>query len=105
MRRATVGTKKPVWMKDKDGNPVKVDEVAEYSDGLMAKLLAAHWPEKYREVVKSELSGPGGEPLQLSAPTQVVIYLPQKEVSDGNGNGSKALIVERSIPSLPDKAS
>lgn len=37
-----------------------------------------------------------GQPLPSGSPTQIVIYLPQKVVPDENGgNGSHALIVER----------
>jgi hypothetical protein len=50
--RATTGVKRGVWMKDEDGKPVKVEDVAEFSDGLMSLLLKAHWPERYRDPAK-----------------------------------------------------
>jgi hypothetical protein len=48
-KRATVGIKRGVWMKDENGKPVKVDEISEVSDGLAIQLLKAHLPDKYRE--------------------------------------------------------
>ena len=48
-KRAAVGVKRGVWMKDADGNPIKVEDIAEVSDGLASFLLKAHRPEKYRE--------------------------------------------------------
>ena len=47
--RAHTGILKPIWMKDANGNPVKVDEVREPSDVLTIFLLKSHKPEVYRE--------------------------------------------------------
>ena len=86
-RRATIGTKRGVWMKDKDGNPVKVDEVTEFSDGLAMLLLKAHWPEKYREPRESTSATatlPDGGTLSMTVvhspidPEQVTGPAPQK---------------------------
>ena len=61
--RASVGLKRGVWMKDENGKPVRVEEVAEVSDGLAALLLKAHKPEKYRETVNQVLTNPDGTAL------------------------------------------
>ena len=61
--RASVGLKRGVWMKDENGRPVRVEEVAEVSDGLAALLLKAHKPEKYRETVNQVLTNPDGTAL------------------------------------------
>lgn len=68
--RASVGLKRGVWMKDENGKPVRVEEVAEVSDGLAALLLKAHKPEKYRETVNQVLTNPDGTAL---APISVSI--------------------------------
>lgn len=72
LRRAQIGTDEPVWMKDENGKPVKVDVVKKYSDTLLIFLLKALNPQKYRETVRQELSGPGGLPIQT---TQVQVNL------------------------------
>lgn len=59
--RAHSGVKKPIWMKDEDGKPVKVDEVREPSDTLAIFLLKAHAPAKYREQIS--LGNIDGTPL------------------------------------------
>jgi hypothetical protein len=50
---------------DVNGNP-RVLTIRAYSDSLMALLLKAHKPDKYRENTSLELSGKGGGPVQLS---------------------------------------
>lgn len=62
-KRATTGTMEPVWMKDENGRPVKVDSVPRMSDTLLIFLLKAHKPHMYRETIRSEVSGPDGAPL------------------------------------------
>ena len=82
--RATVGTARPIWMKDSDGNPTCVDTVLEPSDRLMELYLKAGAPDKYRE--RTELTGANGSPLSLA--TQVVFQLP------GTGREPKPVDVE-----------
>jgi hypothetical protein len=43
----------------------EIGEVREYSDTLLVHLLKAHRPEKYRERVAAELSGPQGGAIRL----------------------------------------
>lgn len=38
----------------------------EYSDQLLLTLAKAHWPEKYRDNVKHEHSGPDGGPIPIT---------------------------------------
>lgn len=82
-QRATEGVSRPIWMKDADGVPIKVDTVKEPSDTLMIFLLKAHAPEKYRETSNVRLSNSDGKPLpaQIIAPV-VQFVLPQKTTVD-----------------------
>lgn len=64
-KRATTGTMEPIWRNDENGKPVKVDQVARCSDTLLIFLLKANRPEKYRETIRQELSGPGGEAIPV----------------------------------------
>jgi hypothetical protein len=59
-RRAVEGTARPVYHRGRE-----VGEVREYSDTLLVHLLKAHRPEKYRERVAAELSGPQGGAIRL----------------------------------------
>lgn len=54
-RRALDGVAKPVFYQGSECGTVQ-----EYSDALMALLLKAHRPDKYKERSANELSGPGG---------------------------------------------
>jgi len=80
---------------DKDGNPLrdprKVDEDGllkdgcddpwyyehTYSDNLLAKLLAAHRPEKFGNKLTQEISGPGGKPIELHAVRRIALSNPE----------------------------
>ena len=56
-RRAVEGVDEPVFgrvAKDKDG---QIGTIRRYSDALMARLLSAHKPEKYRERKEVQLGG------------------------------------------------
>jgi hypothetical protein len=64
--RATRGTERGIWSKDKEGNPVKVEVIHEYSDRLHEVLLRGHRPERYSPKVQAEISGPGGAPFTTS---------------------------------------
>lgn len=59
-RRAHDGTLKPVFYQGE-----RCGQVREYSDTLLIFLLKAARPERYRERVSAELSGPGGGPLGI----------------------------------------
>jgi len=60
LRRAVHGTKKPVGFHLGEHGGTFVDE---YSDTLLMFILKARNPEKYRENVKLEHTGPGGAAL------------------------------------------
>jgi hypothetical protein len=60
-RRALQGVRKPIYYRGS-----KVGSTQEYSDLLTIFLLKAHRPEKYRERVSAELTGPAGAPLDNS---------------------------------------
>ena len=88
-KRAADGLKRGVWRQDKDGNPVKVETITEYSDAMTALMLKAHKGSKYRESV--EHTGPDGGPLSMLIvhspidPASVTGPPPvKKEDKDGN---------------------
>lgn len=64
-RRATEGDEDVRY--DKDGNIIGVTR--KYSDTLLIFLLKGAKPDKYRERVSSEISGPGGKPIQIDDKT------------------------------------
>lgn len=59
-RRAAVGVEKPVFQGGEE-----VGRVREFSDTLLIFLLKARRPDTYRENVRHEHTGAGGEPLQV----------------------------------------
>lgn len=59
-RRGVHGTLKPVFHQGQ-----RCGSIREYSDTLLIFALKAHRPEKYRETVRNEHSGPDGKPLQV----------------------------------------
>ena len=63
-RRAADGCDKPIVYRGEVMSTYK-----EYSDRLMEVLLKGHRPEKYVDRLRSELSGPGGGPIQLEQVT------------------------------------
>lgn len=79
-RRAFKGSLKPVYQ-----GGVRVGSIREYSDTLAIFLLKAHRPEKYRENLRHEHSGPGGGPIETAA--TVTVYLPDNGRGDGPGSG------------------
>jgi hypothetical protein len=100
-QRATKGCEEPVYMKDENGKIKLVTKIPRYSDTLLIFLLKAGRPAKYRETIRSELSGPEGGPIPVEDKT------PQKRLTPdecrailvrtggdpmarlvGNGNGS-----------------
>lgn len=84
LRRATVGEPEPLFMNTKNG-PVQVATLMRKSDRLLEFILKARRPEKYRENIRQEISGPNGAPLQSAIiPTQVNIVIPD------NGRGDRA---------------
>ena len=60
-QRAKDGVRRGVWRNDADGNPVRVEDIREYSDTLAICMLKAHAPEKYRERTETTLTGPDGQ--------------------------------------------
>jgi hypothetical protein len=73
-RRAHDGwIKKSYTIPGREGSEEKHVEEMAYSDTLMVLLLKAHRPEKYKERTSSEVSGPGGKPIQTETK---VIALP-----------------------------
>lgn len=61
LRRAVSGLVEPVYYGGKE-----VGEVRKYSDTLLVFLLKARRPDKYRDRVSTELSGPNGAALSLT---------------------------------------
>lgn len=61
-RRAMAGVNEPVYQGGK-----KVGAVRRFSDTLLIFLLKGARPEKFRERVSAEHSGPGGGPIPVAA--------------------------------------
>ena len=90
IRRARDGVARPVFQ---GGKLVGHERV--YSDGLMALLLKARRPERYRDNVRMEHSGPHAAPPQLQLPADPVdrsrraaLLLAQAGALDSHQDGS-----------------
>lgn len=66
-RRAFHGFDEPVFYQG-----VECGVVRKYSDTLAIFMLKGAKPNKYRERVSSEMSGPDGKPIALTGPIMVV---------------------------------
>ena len=76
-RRGHDGWEEPVVGrvgKDQDGI---VTTVRRYSDGLLMFLLKAHRPEKFKDRVAQEVSGPGGGPVKTETRVIAVPAIPE----------------------------
>jgi len=60
-RRAVEGVKEPVYQKGQ-----LVGEVTKYSDTLLMFLLKGVRPEKFRENIRQEVTGPDGQPFEVN---------------------------------------
>ncbi len=76
-RRAEQGTLEPVFYQGEVCGKVK-----KYSDTLLIFLLKAHRPEKFRETIRQENSGPGG------APQEIVLKVIRDNSASGAGDSS-----------------
>lgn len=70
-RRAHDGVERPLvsagkTVKDDEGAAIRVRE---YSDTLMCLLLKSRRPEKYRERITNEHTGPDNGPIKIDAPS------------------------------------
>jgi len=73
-RRAVHGVEKPVFGSLGQGmGSGEIGRVQEYSDTLLIFLLKGARPEKFRERSSTEISGPGGKPLETTTVIQTVI--------------------------------
>jgi hypothetical protein len=99
LKRATTGEPEGVWLRDKSGNPVRVETIYRKSDRLL-ELLAKSRMLKYREThLKAELTGANGAPLQsVIAPVQVQIVIPD---NGRNDIPAQSAISELPAPSAP----
>jgi hypothetical protein len=99
--RATQGIEEPVWMKNENGVPVKVDTLRRYSDTLLIFLLKANRPAKYRDIVRQEISGPGGLPIQ-TAQVHIDMAAVQRRVAEAvEGEERMRLLEERGLVIVP----
>lgn len=64
IRRAVEGIDEPIYYQG-----VLVDTVKRYSDTLAIFLLKGAKPEVYKDRIQSEVSGPGGAPIQIDDAT------------------------------------
>lgn len=76
IRRANEGVLEPVFYQGQ-----KIGAIRRYSDGLMQFLLRGARPEKYSQ--KTEISGPGGEPIQTRI--EVVLVRPRDSENPETG--------------------
>lgn len=81
-RRAVKGVKQAKGVYH-NGKKIGEEIVTNYSDTLLIFLMKAVRPGKFRETVRSEVSGPDGVPLP-SAPA-VQIYLPDNRRDQSGG--------------------
>jgi hypothetical protein len=101
-QRAAFGWKKPIWQRNKAGDPVKVDEETLFDGRLAEFLLKAHDP-KYTPKVQQELTGPGGIPLVTPIiPTQVTFNIPNNFRNDP-AHQLKDAEVKQLPPGEPEK--
>ncbi|TPM39596.1 terminase [Mesorhizobium sp. B2-3-4] len=84
-RRARDGVQKPVYQGGK-----RVGEIREYSDTLTIFLLKARRPDKFKDRVSTEISAPGGGPVQVevSARERIASRLAGLAERQGKGSGS-----------------
>ena len=68
-QRATKGSLEPIYMKDENGKIKLVTKIARYSDTLLIFLLKSGRPQKYRETIRGEWSGPNGGPIPIKDET------------------------------------
>ena len=68
VRRAYAGTKEPVFQGGK-----KVGTITKYSDTLLIFLLKKRKPDIYKDVIHTEVSAPGGGPVQTESVNTVVL--------------------------------
>lgn len=71
-RRAFDGVPEPVFQ-----GGVLVGHVQKYSDGLLQFLLRARRPGTYKSQTSTELSGPGGRPIQTESRVMILPAIPE----------------------------
>jgi hypothetical protein len=74
-------------MKDKLGRIRRVETIYDYSDTLAMFLLKAHRPEKYRELIRQEITGAEGAPITLAAAPVVIVWPHETAGQLLKGNG------------------
>ena len=75
-RRGVEGWREAVWYQGQE-----VGTIVRYSDRLLELLLKAHHP-KFRDVNRVELSGPDGNPLQVTIAQSFGVIVEGSVVSD-----------------------
>lgn len=99
-RRAVHGWDKPIYGRDKDGNPVLVGHERLYDTKLMEMMLRGHMPERYQPKLQAEISGAGGAPLMPNVIAPTIIFA----VPD-NGRLPKQIAHDiQALPALPQPA-
>jgi hypothetical protein len=95
-RRAVHGWEKPIYGRDKDGNPVLVGHERLYDTRLMEMMLRAHMPEKYSPKIQQEISGPGGSPFAPSVIAPTVIF----QIPDNGRSSPQPINIDAQIKAL-----
>jgi hypothetical protein len=83
-RRALVGVEEPVFHLGK-----QVATVRKYSSRLLEILLKAHRPDKFRETINQQHSGPGGGPIaytDLDRANRLLTLAKQRKAADPQGD-------------------
>lgn len=70
---------------DKEGNTIGTRTV--FSDGLLTTLLKANAPDKYRERTSTEISGPGGQPIEINEATAAARMAAMLEAAKNRRDG------------------
>lgn len=81
IRRATEGVEEAVWHQG-----VQVGTQRRYSDTLLIFTLKGANPQKYRENVRTEISGPDGKPVQIEGGASEAILAALERIAARKGS-------------------
>jgi hypothetical protein len=102
LQLATVGQSDPIFMRDAGNNPVMVFDRKRKSERLMELMLKSRLPQRFREQVSQEISGPGGQPLVPITPVNCTFVLPSNNRNDP-AHRLKDAEVKELPPAEPEK--
>ena len=101
LQLATVGQSDPIFMRDAGNNPVMVFDRKRKSERLMELMLKSRLPQRFREQVSQEISGPGG--VALAAPViNATFVIPRNGREHPDFQLKPAEVVQEQIPQLKE---